>query len=241
MNTALISTIISVAAFAVAAYGILERRKAASRAERIGLTTIIDELAQTRYQLTDVASKGTTKCDLIEALNTRIELLSQQAKSLIQEHALTITSTECREVAYCLKLAGYVEDSDDVWQVARDTARPEGRTQEFFANSGYAYFLFDTERADEAREILQVALSHHPTNTDSERISHASTPNAWVGWEIRTQGPEAPIVAELSQQIDELISACSTPAGKQMVSLFAFKAIKGVDINPGAGRQPKGA
>jgi uncharacterized 2Fe-2S/4Fe-4S cluster protein (DUF4445 family) len=94
-----LTTGISSAALAVAAYGIIERGKAASRTERIRLTSIIDDLAKARYDLTELGSKGTLVGDLIEALHARQEVLSQQALSLVQKHSLEITSSELRELA----------------------------------------------------------------------------------------------------------------------------------------------
>jgi len=59
MDTAqIITIIISVGAFGVAAYGILERRLAARRSERIRLTTIVENMTQVRRDLVELSHQG---------------------------------------------------------------------------------------------------------------------------------------------------------------------------------------
>jgi hypothetical protein len=218
MNEAqVITIIISVAAFGVAAYGILERRLAARRSERLRLTTIVENLAKVRLELIEMASKGQTIGDVVEAVNARLEVLSQQALSLIvQEHSLTITSTECREVAVGLEQAGYIEDAEFIWDMALERAAKEGDTQVLFASRGYAFFLFRTQREGEARKVLEEALAKHSTNTESSGLVHAYTLKIWIVYEIQTEGPEAKLVPQLTQQLAKLDSLFATPRGKAM-------------------------
>jgi hypothetical protein len=237
VDTAQISVIIGLAAFGVAAYGIFERRRMASTSERIRLTSIVDEITQVRYSLTELGSKGTTSGNLVEAANSRIEILSQQALALTRQHEVTITSSECREVALGLEETGYLEDSDEMWELAQKRAQKEGDTQVLFAARGYAWFLFRSQREAEAREVLRQALSRHPTEIDSQRLAHAETLSIWATWEIETQGPGAEIVAELAQQINELADACTTPRGKAMIAPWAISIARG-EVGDG-GQHPK--
>jgi len=152
MDTAqIISIIISVAAFMVAAYGIVERRVAATRTERIRLTTIVENMVQIRKELIELSQQGQTSGNIIEAISARLEILAQQAIFLVQRHSLTITSTECREIAIGLEQAGYLEDADFMWDMAHERAKKEGDTQELYASRGHAYYLFRSQRATEAR------------------------------------------------------------------------------------------
>ena len=74
MNTAqIISIIISVAAFGVAAYGIAERQVAAARAERIRLTTIVENMAQIRRELVEMSVRGENTGNTVEVISARLE------------------------------------------------------------------------------------------------------------------------------------------------------------------------
>jgi len=174
----------------------------------------VENLTKVRLELLELVAKGQTIGDVVEAVNTRVEVLSQQALSLIQEHSLTVTSTECREVAYALYLAGYQDDAEFMWGLARERAQKEGDTQELYAGRGYAYFLFNTQRESEAREILQEGLSNHETNTESASLAHTLTLKQWIYYEAQAQGPEAKLVAELTERAARLESNFSSMAGK---------------------------
>ena len=212
----IVSIIISIAAFLVAAYGIIERRMTATRSERIRLTTIVENLTQVRRSLTELAQQGQTSGGMVEVVNTRLEVLSQQALSLVQQHSLTVTSTECREIAFDLELTGYKEDADFMWGLAQERAKKEGDIQELYASRGYAYFLFRSDRATEARVILQEALSSYPNETDAQRLVKVETLKSWEIWEIEVEGSGAQMVTSLNEQLEELGHGFSTPRGKAM-------------------------
>jgi hypothetical protein len=146
----------------------------------------------------------------LEVLNARIEILSQQALSLLQTTKLQITSVECREIAMALEAAGFAEDAEYVWNRARESSRKESDIHELYASRGFAYFLFRHERGEEARQVLQEALERHSHDNDSSRWVHAETLRTWITWELDTRGPTAPIITELSRQINELVDACTT-------------------------------
>jgi hypothetical protein len=219
MDIAQISVIISASAFVVAAYGILERRITARRAERIRLTTIVEDLTKTRLELYELASNGITMGDRIEALNTRLEVLSQQALSLIRQHSLTITSTECREVAFDLMQAGYQDNAEFMWNLARERAQKEGGIQALFASRGYAYFLFHTQREDEAREILRNALSDYAADTEPQRLQHIQTLRQWILFEYQTEGPQSNSAHQLEKQVAELGKTFTTEGAKARLKI----------------------
>jgi len=221
ITVAEVSAVISLAALGTAVYGIFERGNAAKRAERVRLTTIVENLAKARRELVELASKGVMAGDFVETLSAQIEILAQQALSLVQENQLTVTSSECREIAMALEQAGFIDNAEAMWLLAGENGSIEGEVQEFYANRGFGYFLFRAGRADEARQTLQKALAKHTHDNDRDRTTHASTLYSWLMGELNVQGPEAPIVAELARQIDELINACSTPGGREMTARWA--------------------
>jgi hypothetical protein len=222
ITTAEVSVAISLAALGTAVYGIFERGNAAKRAERVRLTTIVEDLAKIRGEIVELVSKGITAGDQVEQIHGRMELLAQQALSLVQAHHLTITSSEYREIAIGLEEAGFTDNAHDMFLLAREHARAEGEVQELYANRAYAYFLFRTQRADEARTTLREALSRYPQRNDLNRMFHANTLRIWLQFELEADGPQSPRVAELGRQIDELINACSTSRGRTMTSAWAY-------------------
>ena len=223
ITVAEVSAIISLAALGTAIYGIFERGNAAMRAERLRLTAIVENLAKARGELTDLASAGVTAGDKVEVINSRMELLAQQARSLVQEHHLTVTSTECREMATAFEEVGFIDFADEMWLLARDKAQEEGDVQELYASRGYSWFLFRNQREQEANRILQEIMSRLPNEKDSDRLASAQTLRIWLGWEIGINGPTSSAVTELSRQIDELINVCVTVRGKQMASNWAYR------------------
>ena len=224
MDTAqIITIIISVGAFGVAAYGILERRLAARRSERIRLTTIVENMTQVRRELIELGEQGKTSENIIEVLNSRLEVLAQQAVSLVQQHSLTITSTECREIAIGLEQTGYREDAEFMWGLAKERAKKEGDTQELYASRGYAYFLLRTQREEEARRVLEDALSRYTIDSEPRRLAHVETVVAWTTWEAGNLGSGSKVVADLNRRVDELGRGFSTSRGRDMFQ----RAIRG--------------
>jgi hypothetical protein len=217
-----LSVVVSLAALATAVYGIFERGNAARRAERIRLTTIVENIVSVRRELVESVSKGITVGDVVEVMNTRLEVLSQQALSILQTTKLPVTSVECRELALALEGSGFNDDAEYVWLRAKESSQKEGDIHELYANRGFAYFLFRRERESEARNILEEALSRHTHHKDSDRVAHAETLRTWLTWELGIQGSGAPIISKLSRQINGLINECSTSRGKEMTSRWAY-------------------
>ena len=188
------------------------------------LTAIVENIVKARGEIVELAAADITAGDRIEVINARMEMLAQQARSLLQEHHLHVTSTECREIAAAFEEAGFIDVVDEIWLVARDKAREEGDIQELYSSRGYSWFLFRNQRKEEARRILQEALSRLPKEKDSDRLVRAQTLRIWLGWEIDIDGPTSAAVTRLRGQIDEAINACVTPRGKQMASKWKYSA-----------------
>jgi hypothetical protein len=93
ITVAEVSAVISLSALGTAIYGIFERGAAARRAERTRLTTIVENTAKARGELMKLSGEGVTTGNAVEIIHAQQELLAQQARSLIKDHRLTITST----------------------------------------------------------------------------------------------------------------------------------------------------
>jgi hypothetical protein len=236
MHLADVSVIISLGALGVAIYGIFERGRAAGRAERIRLTSIVDDLARSRADFVDRQLSGELNPSVVEAYHARTGVLSQQAFSLIRGHALAVTSAECREVAYHLEDNGFDSDADSAWQLAQAQAELEGTMQVLYASRGYAYFLFRKDRPDEARELLQKALSEYPEANDRDRISRAETLNTWAGYERGLDGPLAPRAVDLNRQISALAGACVSPFSKDQLRQMGITPVSSLTVHIGPGR-----
>lgn len=224
ITVAEVSAVISLAALGTAIYGILERGNAAKRAERLRLTAIVENIVRARGEIVELVAAGIATGDKVEVINARMEMLAQQARSLLQEHHLTVTSTECRAIANAFEEAGFIDVADEIWLLARDKAREEGDIQELYSSRGYSWFLFRNQREEKARRILKEALSRLPNEKDSDRVVRAQTLRIWLGWEFDIDGTTSSAVTKLSRQIDEVINACVTARGKNMASVWAYSA-----------------
>jgi hypothetical protein len=214
---------ISLAAFVIALYGVFERGAAAKRAERLRLTSIVEGIAKLRRELVESAASGTIIGDSIEVLSAQLELLAQQAWSLVTSHELDITSTEYREIASAFEQVRFVDLADEMWQLALKLGAEEGEAQKLYASRGYAYFLFRNERADAARQLLEVALSEHVCNTDGDRVAHAETLRHWLVWEMSTHDNEPQVAMSFKRRIDDIVESCITRRGKEIASQYAIQ------------------
>ncbi|MBM0275786.1 hypothetical protein [Micromonospora tarensis] len=231
MELSLLSFAISFAALLVAAYGILERHQVARRADRLRLTVITGELAEL---LEGLVKAEITTGDLVENVHTRMEVLAQQALSLIRAHEVSLTSAELRVIAVALEETGYNEASEGIWGVAGETARSEGRRQMVYANRGHAYFLFRRHREVEARTLLEATLSQVAASSDDERLVRLETFAHWRVWEAEVAGPQSREVADLGERIDRILQEFSTSRGRAMA--LAFLGIDPTPEESGQGR-----
>jgi hypothetical protein len=216
-----VSLVFSLAAVAVAFYGIYERRLAAARAERIRLTVITDDLEKLKLDLIAEAEAGRRVGVRIEALNARVELLAQQGLSLIREHELPANSTECRTIAFALYAVGFTDDADEVWRLAIDKGETEGDVQRLLAARGYSYYLFRQGRSGEAHQKLSLAISQFSVTDDQSRLWLADTLNSWAYWEARIPDVSPDTLKGLADHIRTLHSECqSTTVKAQIEDLF---------------------
>jgi hypothetical protein len=220
-----VSLLISLLALAVAAYGIFERKAAATRAERIRLSVITDDLQKIKLELLTAGAFGGN----VEALHTRTELLAQQALSLIREHAIPATSAECRAVAFGLGRVHCTEDAEEVWRLAINKGQSEGDAQGLFAVRGYGYYLFEQGQLDKARQKLNLVVSQISPTDDQERLLLAETLHSWAFWEANMSSSGSNTVNSMLERIRALSVECQAPAVKATIEMLCVSAPFSVD------------
>jgi hypothetical protein len=204
-----VALLVSALALAVAIYGVLERRAAARRSERLRLSTLIADLDGLYFeQLT--SPDGLAPGDFTDGINSRRELMSMQALALLPGFRKEVTSAELRILAYALNRAGYPSESDRVWLGAIAVAAGEGATQTLFARRGYGYFLFNCGRLDDARGQMRVAVES-ATRDDDSQVKAIETLKCWAVEEFRTVPPSRAAADELLTEARQLADQIRTP------------------------------
>jgi len=206
--------LISLVALAVSLYGILERRGAARRAERLRFATLIDDLNTLRlaYRHPTTALEFGDEAD---AVNARAELLAVQA-FLLRKRLHDITSPEYRTLAYALSRSGCPAEADQCWRESLLAADDEGPAQQLFAHRGYAFFLFGAGRPEEAREQMRLGLEAIGSADDNARIHQIKT---YVYWAIeeRAAGGAA---AELRERAAEEVGLLDNEHARRRMRTF---------------------
>jgi hypothetical protein len=149
--------LISACALAISIYGVLERRRDARRSEWLRLTGTIAELDSLFFEQAKTPD-GFRPGDFADAVNSRREVLSSHALSLLPKFEKQITSAELRVLGYALSRAGYPSEAERVWLRAAAAGDSEGATPALFAHRGYGYFLFSIGRPDDARTQMRLAV-----------------------------------------------------------------------------------
>ena len=203
---------ISLAALAISLYGIVERRSAARRAERLRFMSLVDDLNSLRVD--HILPWG----DEASAVNARAELLTVQAFAL-QKRLTDVTSPEFRTLAFALDRAGYPEQAEQAWRSAIDTAEDEGPTPALFAHRGYAYFLFTAGRVEKARDQMGLALEAIGSADDAARVNQIKTFKYWADNE-RTADRTAGHAEELLRRAEQAITLLESDHTRRRMRTF---------------------
>lgn len=188
-----ITVVISSIALAVSLYTIVERRLTVRRTERVRLSEIVADLNDVQIE-EEKADRNQLGRVLVQAFNTRREILSQQALDLLETFSGRITAPEYRTLAHSLRLSGYWEDADRLWQLALSTARREGTTQTVFCLRGYGLFLFDLNKAEEGRALLgEASTLLQDSNDPPTALRQVETLTWWAIEEGKLAGGSAHI------------------------------------------------
>src|SRR3954452_15963112 len=206
--------LISLAALAVSLYGVVERRGAARRAERLRFAALIDDLNDLRLAYrrpTTVLEFG----DEADAVNARAELLAVQA-FLLRQRLHDITSPEYRTLAYELNRSGYPAEADQSWRDALLAAEEEGPTQQLLAHRGYAFYLFGVGRPGEARQQMRLGLQAIGSADDNARIHQIKTYVYWAIEERAAGGAEV----ELRERAEEEVGLLDDEHARRRMRAF---------------------
>jgi hypothetical protein len=206
--------LISFAALALALYGVVERRDAARRAERLRFAGLIDDLNNLRLAYRHPATALEFGAEA-EAINGRAELLAVQA-FLLRHRLHDITSPEYRTLAYALSRSGYPAEADQSWREALLAADEEGPTQQLLAHRGYAFFFFGAGRPEEAREQMRLGLKAIGSADDTARIHQVRTYVYWALEERVAGGPEV----ELRERAEEEIGLLDNEHARRRMRAF---------------------
>jgi len=171
---------ISMSALLVAMYGIWERNTLLRGAERVRLSEIIADLNGLGLELSKLSSELQQSGPAVQTINTRAELLGQQAMALLGNFTGKITSTEYRTLAYWLSNAGYQPDADQVWRRAVEQADKEGSAQSVYALRAYGNFLFTNGNLGQARIEYEQAVQRVSNLDASYSWMHAETLMFWA-------------------------------------------------------------
>jgi hypothetical protein len=188
-----LALIISALALTISVYGAVERRNVLRQAERQRLASLIIDLDKLHYEQLK-SPDGLVPGDFADSINSLRALLSAQALALLPAFTREVTSSELRTLAFALGRAGYLEDGERIWVEAIDKGSREGATQELHARRGYAYFLWNAGRADDAGSAMRAAVDSLPP-TDDHITEKIETFKFWANGEFAA-APERRVVAE---------------------------------------------
>jgi tetratricopeptide (TPR) repeat protein len=196
------SLVISLTALAIAAYGIVERRRAVDRELRSQFASMIREL----HALPEVYPDPATAA----AGQFRRALLTQQAtalESMVDPRRLT--SEEYGTVAHALDTLGETQRAIGYWEKAVERAGDTPGVMQAAPWRGYAWCCFEERRLPEARNALRRSLSLLPRDHDRNRYDIVYTCADWVNMERRLPGdlgqPEEPMAyaREVLAEVDD--------------------------------------
>jgi hypothetical protein len=222
--------VISLVALAISAYGVGERMYAVKRAERLRFASIIDELSSLHLEHMQ-AEADLADGDVIDALNSRRELLVVQALSMRKRLGQDVTSPELRTLAHALGRAGYPTDAEEMWAKAVTVAQTEGRMQSLFAHRGYAYFLFGEGRPEDARQQMRRAVDVTGSADDASTIHQIKSLKYWSDAELQ-ENPADPRADELITRARQSVDHLQTAKARQQMLDFLASPTGPADRKP---------
>ncbi|WP_328475176.1 hypothetical protein OHA21_17850 [Actinoplanes sp. NBC_00393] len=200
---------ISALALAISVYGVLERRNAARRAERLRLAALIAELDGLHFEQLSPPD-GVALRDFVDTINSRRGLLCAQVLNLLPQFRKEIISSELRVLAYALSRAGYPDEANRIWMNAVDMAVKESMPLALFARRGYAYFLFNAGRTTEGRTMMRTAVDAL-TDTDDGLVMKIETLRFWSIEELDASPGDTTAADDLLDEARELACRVAAP------------------------------
>lgn len=170
------SLVISLMALGVAAYGIVERRRAVQRDLRGQFASTIRELHALPSSEEDYAEAA--------AQQFRRALLTQQAtalESMVDPRQLT--SEEYGTLAHSLDWLGETKQAISYWEKATQRAGSTPGAMQAAPWRGYAWACFEEQQLPQARMAVRRSLSLLPRDHDRNRFDIVQTCADWLHME----------------------------------------------------------
>lgn len=200
-----LSVVISLAALAVAIYGIFERRYAARAAVRVRLTEllgVIEQLNVDEGRYADDHGASATAPDAVAALPYayagKRALLTYQALDLVETQLARsvrmLTAPEHVSLAVSLRACGDLAASRQQWERAIVAAASAPCPVRAASHRGLADVLFHLGDIDGGRRQFQAAVAARTGTSDVDRYDRFCTYLAWLAYELPLEHgrPELP-------------------------------------------------
>jgi tetratricopeptide (TPR) repeat protein len=236
MPTQTFTLLISLCAFLVSLYSMIERRLELHRGLRFRLGQVADTLNELKV------TEESTDPDDLSAINFRRELLIHQAVSLVGsrkwKRAWKLSSIEYRAIAWAASDVNDAESARRFFELALQSAETEGATAASYAYKGYADFLFSMGEVDAGRQMYKKAMEVNKPPMDSwAKIRVAETAVNWAGNEFNTLGGSEERAEELFQQAEKL--AKSLPKQSEADAILQFVRTQRLSLRPSSKNKPR--
>jgi hypothetical protein len=204
MDEKVISLYISGIALIVAIYGVLESRLAVRRAFRIRLTELIHDLvkigADQQIYEQDESKPEAMKMALRAGNAERRALLAAQALDILSKYRRRITIPEYSILAAALRETSDTAGQRRILEQAIAKLDKETPFQQAAAWRAWAWFNFEHNHFDAARQAVQRSLEVRPAVDDLVRNETLVTLLGWFDYEF-TKSPTE--VAQWGRILDE--------------------------------------
>jgi hypothetical protein len=203
---------ISLLAFAVATYGLVDRHRESRRATRRQIADLIDDLNEIQVLHSEPQEDYVrrTQAGWYRALNQRRETLVGMVEALLPFVSEGITS---REFAALAQASSHVRDIPKATKFWKEAVRvaPHKSASRMFSLRGQALFSFDVLNDPvDGRKLFEQARDQIPDGTDSERDIRLDTYSMWLAAEHRND-PDSAQVGELLARIEQVKGAIRHP------------------------------
>lgn len=219
----ILTLVISGLALLIAAYGIVERRRAAYAALRVRITELLDSVAalnveEGEYGEAHPALSLDAERRVSGSFAARRALLTYQALALLERlragHRVRglwspyrLTAPEHGALAYNLSYLCDSDEADSQWRDAVAVARNRTTRKTLAAmQNGYAAFLFRERRSEEARTWYRRAIDAYP-DTEEGRSDKFDACVDWFEAERELEGGQPQYPLTEAQRLADAASA----------------------------------
>jgi hypothetical protein len=200
---------ISLAAFAVASYGMWDRRQESLRATRRQALDLIDDLSEIQVLQSEPRSdhEARTRSGWYRSLNGRREALIAMVEVLLGQLDDGLTSREYAVLASASVSNREVARAEKYWKLAVAAAANQPPALQCYSLRGYAAFHFNLNNdPDAGRALFERAIETVDDGTDTGHELAADTYLFWIPAERRSD-PANPILNKLLDDLEGELAA----------------------------------